>query len=87
MEGLVEGGIYRSHVFIEASLGVVESSFQLGLRFCGMGGLKDKVTKSHQGGVEGRVLHVQYKLEEEHKASMGQIRRKQRSQGQKIIMS
>lgn len=44
--------------FIEASLGVVESSFQLGLRFCGMGGLKDNVTKSDHGVVEGRVLHV-----------------------------
>lgn len=52
-----------------------------------MGGLKDNVSKSDQEVVEGRVLHVQYKLEEKQKAIKGHIRRKQRGQGQKIIMS
>lgn len=80
--------LWRAQVrveFIEASLGVVESSFQLGLRFCGMGGLKDNVIKSNQGVVEGRVLHVH--IGRRAQSQQGPIRRKQRGQGQKIVTS
>lgn len=59
MEGPVKGGIYRSHEFIEASLSVAESSFQLELKLCGISGLKYNVTKIDQGVAEGMVLDIE----------------------------
>lgn len=61
MEGTVEGRICGSmnlwkYEFIEASPGMVEGSFQLGLYFCGIGGLKGNITKRGQGMAEGMVL-------------------------------